>query len=159
MKYAETIFTKYGDQVREHVVEIRVDDTSGKYFFPDDAILRTQKIVGLSIIAPAFDFDGATYFVQNSPETDRPLIIPDAFFNAFLYLLDGSNTELITALPFTQFMIQPEDRHVQSLYVRGFTPSKSYVRIAAPATVGRITEGQSIILSFWYLGATQGTSL
>jgi hypothetical protein len=144
------------------VVEIRVDDTSGKYFFPDDAILRTQKIVGLSIIAPAFDLSSSAplaYFVQNSPETDRPLIVPDAFFNAYLYLLDGSNTELITALPFTQFMIQPEDRHVQPLYVRGFTPSKSYVRIAAPATVGRITEGQSIILNFWYLGATQGTSL
>jgi len=152
------LIAKYGDQIRMSNVEIRVDDTSGRYFLPDDSILRNQQVVGISIVAPVKDEAAATsYIVQNSPGTDRPLIVPDAFYNAYLFLLDASNTQLLYGVPLTQFATQPGDRNIQTVFAKGFTPSKSFVEIAAPGTAGRITAGQSILLHFWYLAAPIGS--
>ena len=150
----KSIFEVYGDQVRSHLVEIQINNTGGKYFFPDDAILREQKIVGLSMDYPYFDEANSADFVLNSPDSDRPLIIADAFVNGYLYLLNASNLELLFGVPFTQFAVQPGDRTIQQIFADGFSPSKSYVEIAAPATAGRITTGQSIIFHFWYLGGS-----
>lgn len=149
---------KYGSQVRVHSVELQINDLSGKYFLPDDAILRNQTIIGLSIPTPAIDESSATgYIVQNSPETDRPLIVPDAFYNAYIFFLDSSNTELLFGVPFSQYAIEMGDKSLTPIYMEGFTPSKSYIQIGDPTAAGRLTVGQSIYLNFYYLGASSNT--
>lgn len=147
----QNLYEAYGNQVRVHPVEVLVTDTSGRYFFPDDSILRNRTIIGLAVSAPVYDDENAAWFVLNSPSTDRPLIVPDAFFNAYVSLLDN-NIFIIDNHPLSQYAIFPGDKEIQQLYTTSFTPSKSYIEVSAPATAGRLTAGQSILLHFFYLG-------
>lgn len=149
----QNLYQKYGNQVRIHPVEIFVSDTSGRYFLPDDSILRNETIIGLSTPAPQYDAENSVDIVLNSPETDRPLIIRDAFFNAYLSLYNN-NVQIIYQHPLSYYGVYVEDKDVQQIYTTSFTPSKSFVTIAAPATVGRLTAGQSIYLNFFYLGSS-----
>jgi len=148
----KNLYEQYGNQVRIHPVEIQVNGTSGKYFFPDDSILRNETIIGLAVLPPTFDLENSAYLTLNSPETDRPLIGVDAFYNAYVSLLDN-NKFVINQQPLAYYAIDQADKDVQQIYTSSFTPSKSYVTVAAPTTANRLAAGQSIVLHFFYLGS------
>lgn len=147
----DNLYEKYGSTVRIHPVEVQINNLSGKYFFPDDSILRNETIIGLAVVPPTFDEEGAAYLTLNSPETDRPLLGVDGFYNAYVSLLDN-NILIINNQPLSYYAIQPGDREVQQIYTTSFTPSKSYITIADPTAGGRISAGQSVVLHFFYLG-------
>jgi hypothetical protein len=144
------IIAKYGDRVRTHPLEVLVNNLSGKYFLPDDSILRNKTIVGLAVWTPFFDEENAAYLVQNSFDTDSVLIGADAFYNSYVSLMNN-NVELISGHPLRQFGIYPPDREIQQIYVDVLTPSKSFITVSAPATVGRLAVNQVFQLNFVYL--------
>lgn len=146
----ENIFTKYGDQVRLHPVELFIDSTSGKYFLPDDVILRNETIIALSVMPPIYDEANSAYFVQNSPDTDRPFITPDAFYSAYIVLKEGSDI-IVENCPLSTFALFPGDKSVPQIFTTDITPSKSYVIIGNPTATNRIATGESIVLNFYYL--------
>lgn len=148
----QNLYEKYGNQVRIHPVEVQVNGTSGKYFFPDDSILRNETIIGMAVLPPTFDLENTAYLTLNSPETDRPLVGLDGFYNAYVNLLDN-NEFVINQHPLSYYAINPGDKEVQQIYTTSFTPSKSYISVSAPTTAGRLTAGQSFLLHFFYLGS------
>lgn len=147
----QNLYEQYGNQVRVHPVEVFVNNTSGKYFLPDDSILRNRTIIALAVLPPQFDEENAAYFGLNAPDSDRPLIGPDAFVNAYISLLNN-NILIIDQNPLINYALYPGDRQVQQIYTTSFTPAKSFITVSAPTTAGRLTAGQSIVLHFFYLG-------
>ena len=146
----QNIFTKYGDQVRLHPVEVYITNTSGKYFLPDDVILRNNTIIAASVMPPIFDEENSSYFVMNSQMTNRPFITADAFFSATLTLMEGSDA-IMNVMPLSTIALFPGDKNVPQIFTTDITPSTSFVGIGAPATANRIAGTESVILNFYYL--------
>lgn len=134
----------YGDRVRTHLVEILINDLSGKYYLPDDSLIREKKVVGMfTRLNPSDDV--------YSPETNRLSIGDVAIRSAFITLKDN-NKEVILNHPLQDFAITAEDRSHRKLVMQTLTPNKSYVtiaNIAAPA--GKVSVGESILLHFLYI--------
>jgi hypothetical protein len=141
--YNEVVNT-YGDRVRSHLVEVLLMDVSGKYFLPDDALIREKKVVGIFVRKnPSADV--------YSPDTQRPSIGDVALRSAYITLKDA-NKEVILNHPLADFAITDEDRSHRKLMLNSITPSKSYIIIANPgAPAGKIAVGQSILLQFLYI--------
>lgn len=141
--YNEVVNT-YGDRVRSHLVEVLINDTSGKYFLPDDSLIREKKVVGLFVRKnPSSDV--------YSPDTQRPSIGDIALRSAYITLKDA-NKEVILNHPLADFAITDEDRSHRKLVLNSITPSKSYIVIANPTVPGgKIAAGQSILIQFLYI--------
>ena len=43
------------------MVEVEVNNTSGRYTLPDDSILRNETIIALSVLPPVYDQANAAY--------------------------------------------------------------------------------------------------
>lgn len=141
--YNEVVNT-YGNRVRSHMVEVLIQDTSGKYFLPDDSLIREKKVVGLFVRKNP---NGDVY----SPDTQRASIGDVALRSAYITLKDA-NKEVILNHPLADFAITDEDRSHRKLVLDSITPSKSYIVIANPTVPGgKITAGQSILLQFLYI--------
>lgn len=140
----EPIIEKYGDQVRTHAIEIKVDNLSGKYVFPDDAILRGKVIVGLFTVNNP---DDNAY----APESDRAIISDNGLNSAYVTLM-CENTEVFSQFPLRQLAITREDRRIMEVMFSKLTPTRSFVTIGKPDTpAGKIAAGESIMLHFVYL--------
>lgn len=136
-------FNTYGNRLRTHLVEVQLNDTSGKYFLPDDSLIREKKIVGMFTRKNP----GDVY----SPDTQRPAIGDVALRSAFITLKDA-NKEVILNHPLADFAITDEDRSHRPLILDSITPSKSYIIIANPTVPGgKIAAGQSILLHILYV--------
>lgn len=146
----ENIFEKYGNTVRVHPVEVQVNNTSGRYILPDDAILREKEVIALTVSPPIFDEENTVYFTQNSADTDRPFITPSAFLSASLTLKNGSDA-IFRNVPLSTFALYPGDKNVPQIFTSRITPSNSAITIGAPTTAGRIVTGESIVLNFYYI--------
>lgn len=146
----QNIFTKYGDQVRLHPVEVYINNTSGKYFLPDDVILRNNTIIAASVMPPVFDQANEAYFTMNSYLTNRPFITADAFYSASLTLVEGSDT-IMNVMPLSTIALFPGDKTVPQIFTTDITPSTSFIGIGAPTTAGRIAGTESVVLNFYYL--------
>lgn len=141
--YNEVINT-YGDRVRSHMVEVLITDTTGKYYLPDDDLLRNKKVVGMFTRKNP---SGDVY----SPDTQRPALGDIALRSAYITLKDA-NKELLLSHPLADFAITDEDRSHRKIVINQLTPSKSYVTIANPLVPGaKIAAGQSILLHFLYI--------
>ncbi len=140
----QPIIEKYGDQVRTHVVDIKIENLSGKYNFPDDAILREKVIVGV------FTSDNPNDNAY-APETDRPIISDNGLNSAYVTLV-CENTEIISHHPLRQLAITSEDRQIMEVMLSKLTPTRSFITVANPTTpADKITVGESILLHFVYL--------
>ena len=137
-------FNTYGNRLRTHMVEVQLSDTSGKYFLPDDSLIREKKVVGMFLRKnPSADV--------YSPDTQRPSIGDVALRSAYITLKDA-NKEVILSHPLADFAITDEDRTHRPLILDSITPSKSYIIIANPTVPGgKIAAGQSILLHFLYV--------
>lgn len=141
--YNEVINT-YGDRVRSHMVEVLLNDITGKYYLPDDDLLRNKKVIGMFTRKNP---SGDVY----SPDTQRPAIGDVALRSAYITLKDASK-DLLLSHPLADFAITDEDRSHRKVVINQLTPSKSYVIIANPTTPGgKIAAGQSILLHFLYI--------
>ena len=131
--------SEYGSNVSTLQVEIKVDDQTGKYFLPDDSILRTKQII--EIWMPKNPGGNMT-----SPKEGRPVILDAILANSFITLL-CANIEVWQDHPLSDIAITDEDRRHRELYLHHFNPSKSYVTIAG----GTIVNPSSILINFTYL--------
>lgn len=142
------LITKYGNRVRTHSLEVAVNNLGGKYFLPDDSILRNKTIVGLTVQPPIFDEANSVYFTVNSFATDTAIADAPMFYNAYISLMNN-NVELISGMPLLQFGTYPPDRRIQEIFVDILTPNKSFITVADPAN--NVTEGTVFQLNFVYL--------
>jgi len=132
---------KYGDRVRTHAVEVKLENTTGKYFLPDDSILRNKKV---------FDV-----FVQDNPNddmhapgTDRDLAAQVVIRNAYLTLVCNA-TQMLSDHPLVDLTVSLTDKKHRPVMVPEITPSKSYILVADASN--NVTTGESIVLHFTYL--------
>lgn len=130
---------KYGQNLATQSVEVYCDNTAGKYFLPDDSVLREKKIV--AFFAESNDDDNKV-----SP-TGRNLVSPAAIQNARVTIYNVNN-KTVDALPLEQVAITPTERDIFPFELQCVTPSKSYVHI--PGGTG-VTAGESIMLHFVYI--------
>ena len=142
------LFETYGERIRAHAVEIQVADAGGKYYFPDDSILRGYKIVGCTYPEPVFNLQTSAYVTQNSPLTQRPLAGLLQLASSFLNLMDGENI-LFQQVPLSQFFITQTDRTIQQIFTKTFDPQQSFIQVGLPAT--NVTTGTSYLFEFYYL--------
>jgi hypothetical protein len=140
----QPVLEKYGDRVKSHSVEVKITDATGKYFLPDDAILRSKVIVGVFCVKNP---DDNAY----SPDSDRPIISDNGLNSAYLTLVCDSK-EVISNHPLMHLAVNEYDRSVKEIMVPMLTPSKSFVTIANPGTpANKADVGESILLHFIYL--------
>jgi hypothetical protein len=140
----ENILHKYGDRVRTHAVEVQIGDTNGKYFLPDDSILRQKQIVGIFC---RYNPDDNQY----APDSGRQLINENGLADAYL-TLHHNNKEILSNHPLQDLAISENSREQRRIYLPELTPSKSYVIIANPTTpASKIAAGESILIHFVYI--------
>lgn len=129
----------YGDKVATTTLEIKVDNTSGRYPFPDDAILRDKKILD--------------FFVMGNPTDDavsptgRPLVSPAVLRSSYL-TLKIINDDQIDNFPLVQRVVNADDRSLSRFEACPLTPSKSFIQMGTNALA---TTGESYLLTFIYL--------
>ena len=136
----DELIAKYGDNVCSHAIEVKITNTLGRYYLPDDSILRNKKILGV--------------FTYNNPNSDRKApasgqsIVTDAALrNSYLTLAD-SNKLLINEHPLADIAITGNDRQHRKVQLNTLTPDKSYILVADVTT---ISVNQSFLLHFIYL--------
>lgn len=132
------LYRRHGSRLRSHGIHIDVPNSNGKYFLPDDSILRNQTIVGLVFWSDA----------DHSPDTNGGVAGKDQQDNSFLTLIAG-NTVLHDMIPLSLFASNPNDRDIHALYIDELTPSKSFITVSDPATHVVVNEGY--FLTFFYL--------
>jgi hypothetical protein len=140
----QELVKKYGGAVRTHSVEVKINDTNGKYFLPDDAILRCKPIVGLFT---RFNPDDNQY----APDSGRQIVNEDGIADAYLTLVHN-NKEILSGHPLQDLAISTFDRDHRQILIEELTPSKSYIVIGNTTTpANKIAVGESILLHFVYL--------
>lgn len=136
----QELIAKYGTNVCSHSIEIRINNTSGRYPLPDDSILRDKKIVGVfTVDNPSSD--------RKAPASGNNIITNAALRNSYLTLVDV-NKELIETHPLSDLAITQYDRSHRAVSLDKLTPDKSYITVADTTT---IAAGQSFLLHFIYL--------
>lgn len=132
---------QYGSRIRTHAVEVKMDTSNGKYYLPDDAILRNKTCVGI--------------FTQGNPDdnryvpgSDRPLP-PDATLDSAYLSLFNNNVQMLEDHPLRDLAVDKNDRTVRQFMFADITPSKSYITVADAGN--KVTTGDSFLLHFVYL--------
>ena len=136
----QEMIAKYGSDVCSHSVEIRINNTSGRYPLPDDSILRDKKIIGVFTASnPSSD--------RKAPASGNNIITDAALRNSYLTLVDV-NKELVETHPLVDLAITQYDRSHRAVSLKSLTPDKSYILVADTTT---ISVNQSFLLHFIYL--------
>jgi hypothetical protein len=135
----DEMISQYGD-VCSHAIEIKITGTLGRYFFPDDAILRGKKIIGVFTFGnPSSD--------RKAPASGNNIITDAALRNSHVSLFDA-NKQLIADHPLFDLAISQYDRSHRRISIANLTPDKSYIQVADTSL---ISSGQSFLLHFIYL--------
>ena len=113
------LLEKYGNKINSTTIEVPIKDLNGKYFLPDDAILRGKRII--SIFSPNNANDDAF-----SPNSTSPLPSPEAYRSAYLTLM-CQNKSFLDAHPLMDLVITDSDRNHRMVEADGFNPSKSFI--------------------------------
>ena len=113
-------------------------NNNGKYFFPDDSILRNKTIVALTYWGDA----------TKSPEDNSALASKGMQANSFI-TLKSNNLVMHDMLPLSIFAAVETDREVTILYLDELTPSKSFITVADPAA--SVVVNENFFLTFYYL--------
>lgn len=135
---------QYGKRINSTTVEVPITNLSGRYFLPDDAILRGKTIVAV--------------FVQGNPSNDAyapdsNAALPDVpgYRSAYLTLM-CQNKSFLENHPISDLTISTSDRQHRFVEADGFNPSKSYITVANPSTpANKIEVGEVFLLTFIYL--------
>lgn len=129
----------YGDKLRSHSIEVEIlTAANGKFFLPDDSILRNENIV--AVFVPDNQDDSA------SSPLGSPLVSNAAVRSAYLNL-KFENEEVYSDHPLSDLLITDGDRTVRRLDMCGLNPSKSWVTFG---NTGLISDGESLMLQFLY---------
>lgn len=131
------LLEEYGSRLREHTVEVQINNQSGRYVLPDDEILRNKTVIGM------YFWEGSDLY----PPSGRPFADKNTQENSFITLMAG-NVVLWDNTPYASFGIGDNDKSIRYFYLDDFTPSKSFILIDPAAT---ITVGQSYVMTFIYL--------
>ena len=136
----DEMLSKYGDNVCSHAIEIKINNTIGRYPLPDDSILREKKLVGIFTIGnPNSD--------RKAPASGNDIVSDAALRNSYLTLVDV-NKQLVADHPLTDITITEYDRQHRKIAISNLTPDKSYIQVADTAL---INAGESFLLHFIYL--------
>ena len=130
---------KYGTNLATHSIEVNIDDLSGKYYLPDDSILRDKVVVGVAIMDNETDD-------AKSP-LGRTLASNVANRSSYLTLVDVNN-HLIDQHPIPDLMVSPTDKGWMIITINRFHPSKSFIECS---NTGALTAGESYVLQFAYI--------
>lgn len=129
----------YGDNVATETIEVKVNDQSGRYYLPDNAILRDKKILD--------------WFVVGNPNNDavsptgRPLVTPALMRGSYI-TLKVVNDDVVSDFPLIQRTITEDDRGLSRWEACPLSPTKSYITLGNPSAA---VAGQSYVLVFVYL--------
>ena len=137
MEAYNRLVQQWGSRVRQWSIEVPINNQSGKYFLPDDQILRNKTVVAM------FFWDGADV----SPETGKDLADKNLQENSFLYLMSGADF-LSYGSPLAAFSISDTCKDIETFYLDNFTPSKSYIMVGDGTLA---TAGTAYFLTFVYL--------
>ena len=130
----------YGNKLSQTNVEVKIDSTQGRYFLPDDSILRNAQILEVwTIPNPNDNID--------SP-TGRDLVT-DAILRGCALTLICENKRFWERYPLSDLISENNNGLHRQLVAPDFTPSKSYIDISGPTPVA----GESVMLYFTYIHA------
>lgn len=137
--YLDELYKVEGRRIKETNLEIVIPNTSGKYMFPDNSILRNKTVVGLYFYEEA----------DNSPVTDNDLADKAVQDNSFVTLKSNS-VELLFMSPLAAFRITDTDRSIKPLWLDEMTPDQCYITVANAAGIP-VVAGTSFFLTIIYL--------
>lgn len=136
----DSFLTKqYGEKVATHQVEVNVKDLSGKYYFPDDAILREKTVLGVSVMDNASD---------DALSPMGSVIASNVAMRSTYLSLVNINNHIVSRHPLPDMMVTPQDKTWLLEKLHRFNPSKSYVECG---NTGALTAGEVIVFQFAYI--------
>jgi hypothetical protein len=139
------LIEKYGSNVRTQSIEVEVNATSGRFFFPDDSILRNKEI--LAIMAYDGSYDNATPGGPPNAPSGRTLVAVEGYRNSYV-TLKFNNLDMINQHPIKDLVVTRDDKTIREIQITNFTPSKSFVEFNGS---GNLTPGTVFYFVFVYL--------
>lgn len=137
--YLDEVFKTSGRRIKETNIEIQINNSSGKYMFPDNSILRNKTIVGIYFYEEA----------DNSPISNAALATKAIQDNSFV-TLKSNTVELLYMSPLAAFRITDTDRSIKPLQVDELTPDQCYITVANAAAIP-VVVGSVFYLSIIFL--------
>lgn len=95
-------------------IEINLNNTSGKFKFPNDNMLNGKRITGLSICDNTAD-DGYA--------PSGAALVPNSVINASQLTIRINSDGHVQSVPLRFFLESSGDRHMRPLDIRNFSPS------------------------------------
>ena len=135
------LYKMYGDKIQSTDIEVVLDNQTGRYALPNSDILRQKEIVAVFTRMRGGN-------IVRTPINENVLADDDTVRNAYLTLVSDSK-RFLENHPLEDLATAASDRSHRYISIRGFTPTKSVVEVADPAT--NVTVGESILLHFVYL--------
>lgn len=135
----DQLFQQYSN-LSSHAVEVKVQDTNGKYYLPDDSVLREKEVVGI--------------FIMENPNDNaksilgRALVSETVLRSSYLHIVDVAD-RILDEHPMMDLAVGKADRSVRSVKLPDFNPTKSYITFTG--TASDITVGESYMVHFWYI--------
>lgn len=130
---------KYGEKIATHQIEVLIKDTSGKYYLPDDSILREKTVLGVAVM------DNTNSDVKSPMGATHATNA--AMRSGYLSLVDINN-HIISRHPLPDLTVTPQDKSWMLQKLNRFNPSKSYVEFGDTTA---IAANQVVLFQFAYL--------
>lgn len=133
----------FGAVQRSTTVEVRADDTGGKYYLPYDNVLQGKIITGVAVCPQ-----------NSSNEHQSPAgrtLLPDSVQFASFLTIESESVRQLDRMPVSllQFDKTGANRYTPLDYLKGFDPEKSYIECPAAVMAGQT--GKSFLLVFTYI--------
>ena len=117
-------------------IEVQIDNTSGRYTFPNDNFLNGKRIVGASLIDNTAD--------DATSNSGRDIVPNSVVANSHLTIRTGSDADVLD-VPLKFFQESTGDRSVRPLNIKCYNPGTTFISIN-----GTITAGESIEITLYY---------
>jgi len=130
-------------------VEVVIQNANGKYYLPDNDILRGKTIVGMIAQVQEEISSANTVFTPSGRTVVDQTVMNDASIT-----LESDSIRVLDEHPLQHFVIDNtgERKYTALDNMRGFNPTKSYILIGNPAApANKLTTGEAFLLHFLYI--------
>jgi len=133
----------FGTVQRSTTVEVRADDTGGKYYLPYDNVLQGKVITGVAVVPQ----NGSDEHKSPSNRT----ILPDSVQFASFLTIESESVRQLDRMPVSllQYDKTGANQYTPLDHLKGFDPEKSYIE--CPSAVMSGQTGKSFLLIFTYI--------
>jgi PKD repeat protein len=125
------------------IVEVPINNTSGKYKLPDEQLLQGKTLTGVGVI-----FQNSSGNVKTPAGND---VATDQVQDSSYLVLESDSVRQLDQVPLQVLKIADDHRLTPLDHIRGVNPTKSFIEVPSSVVSAASATGDSFLLVFTYL--------